>query len=90
VTSKTEIEAFNFLKFKIPGHKPSYCLEHEKCSHQIINGFHFGSLERDLANFGTRSSCRTIDLNLDDFSFDDLSLFADSDADALSVGSEQV
>ncbi len=87
--TETEIEAFNFLKFKIPCHKPS-CLENEKCSHQIINGFHFGSLERDLANFGAGSGCRTIDLNLYNFSFDDLSLFADSDADALSVGSEQV
>jgi hypothetical protein len=65
-------------------------LLNDKLSHQIINGFHFGSLERDLANFGAGSGCRTIDLNLDDFSFDDLSLFADSDTDALPVGSEFV
>ena len=54
-------------------------------SYQIINGLHFRGLEGDLAHFGTGSSRRTIDLDLDNLTLDDFSLLPDTDPNAFPI-----
>jgi hypothetical protein len=59
-------------------------------TNQIVDGLHFGGLERDLSDLGAGAGGRTIDLHLHHLALDDLGLLANTDTDALPVGTKQL
>lgn len=53
---------------------------HDRLDHfisQLVNGFHFGRLESEFANFNPQAARRAIHLNLDHLALNHLCLFSE-------------